>query len=69
MIDLDSIIGHIRFPHHFNRKVPPLNALRTFKASEMKNLLVYAVLPIIAPFMQDIPDFWHWIAIYVHAIR
>lgn len=69
LVELTGDLAKVQFPFEFNRTIPPLDRLATFKASELKNLLLYAFLPATAPFMADLADHWHWVAIFVHAIR
>lgn len=67
--DLNSELELVKWPSEFSRTVPGLDHLANFKATELKNLLAYVLLPCTAPFMDDVADFWHWAAIFVHAIR
>lgn len=59
----------VQFPVEYNRTIPSLDQLAAFKASELKNLLLYAFLPATAPFMSVLTDYWHWSAAFIHAIR
>lgn len=62
-------LSKMEFPAEFTRTIPSLDQLATFKASELKNLLSYAFVPATAPFMEELSDYWHWAAAFVHAIR
>lgn len=66
---IDKMHQDACFPHEFNRKVPSLSTLATFKASELKNFLVYTFLPAILPFISGNPDAFHWAALYVEIVR
>lgn len=67
--NLDESIRRCRFPHYFNRKNISLQSVISLKASEIKLVLIYLLVPLAADYMEEIPDFWHWMSIYVHAIR
>lgn len=67
----------MKFPVDFQRRIPSLETLAYFKASEHKNLLLYGILPALFKFLldhqtrdDDVINFIHWIAIYIEiAVR
>lgn len=42
---LDEVLLQVKWPHEFQRSCLPLAQLAQYKASELKNLLFYAIVP------------------------
>lgn len=68
---MDDLLYTIKFPFDFQRRIPSLENLKNFKASEFKNLLLYGLVPAFGAFIignnvseSEMIDFFHWIAIY-----
>lgn len=67
----DAILSQIKFPLDFQRGIPSLDSLKTFKASEFKNLLLYGLIPSVkdlllrrAELLPEAGDFLHWTILY-----
>jgi len=71
MKQIDQLISNIRFPADYQRKIPSLDDLKSFKASELKNLLLYGLIPCsfdqlgaLAKARIQAADFLHWLILY-----
>ncbi|CAF1524702.1 unnamed protein product, partial [Didymodactylos carnosus] len=64
---LDKAFKEQCFPHFFNRKIKPLNNLSFIKATELRNIILYCLLPLIQPLLPS--DVVSHLALYVCFLR
>lgn len=64
---LDDRLINQPFPHFFHRKLRRLNDLSFIKATEVRNLLFYALIPLLIPLVSI--DLLSHIALFITAIR
>ncbi|CAF4453987.1 unnamed protein product [Rotaria magnacalcarata] len=65
--ELDEVFRNQPFPHFFNRKMRPVKEFSYCKATELRNMLLYGLLPLIRLFL-PIECAAH-LALYVTAMR
>jgi hypothetical protein len=64
---VDDCFNKQTFPHHFNRKMRPVSSFAFVKATEIRNMLLYGLLPILEPYL-PLDRFAH-LALYISFIR
>ncbi|CAF1206930.1 unnamed protein product [Rotaria magnacalcarata] len=65
--ELDDLFRHQAFPHNFNRKMRCVKDFSYCKASELRNMLLYGLLPLIRSFLPV--QLAAHLALYVAAMR
>ncbi|CAF3394515.1 unnamed protein product [Rotaria socialis] len=51
--EIDQLFHKQRFPHFFNRKMRPIKEMSYCKATELRNMLLYGLLPLIRLLLPD----------------